>query len=127
MDTRKLTQLANRFERKLSLAQHTGDEQPKSQQTLQPGEIENILKAANLRPTPEILAPYLNAAHVPETMSIEIGIKVDPHDTVGFATIPLHAALVALLNRTYATKMSAALKASGKAPAETMFVTFAKF
>lgn len=116
----KIIRLANRFSRKLSLAQGHS-------QTAQPSEIDKALYDAGVRPTAEALGPFLDKAGVPAEAHLSIGITVDPSARVVFYTNPKFAKLEALLNSTYAGKMQGALRAAKVAPAEIMHIEFAKF
>lgn len=116
----KIIRLANRFSRKLSLAQGHS-------QTAQPSEIDKVLYDAKLRPDANELSPFLDKANVPATAHLSIGIVVDPSARVVFYTNPKFAQLETLLNGAYAGKMQSALRAAKVAPAETMHIEFAKF
>ena len=65
--TDKLFKLADRFARKISLGQ----------QSLQPGEIANILQGANLWDKSAEVAPMINAAGIPDAASIAATIHID--------------------------------------------------
>lgn len=103
-----ITKLAAKFEQKLSLAQSF------------PGEIDKVLTDAGVRPTANDIGPLLDNAKIPNNISLNIGITVDPSLAVKFNVVgnPAHNStqvLAGLLDRTYSAKMSTALK-SGKTP-----------
>lgn len=104
----KLFKLAEHFARKISLAQA---------QSAQPGDIDNALSQAGARPTSNDIAPLLTTAKVPEDVSVDVKAVVDKNLNVRFhvAATPANPAansLQAILDRTYSTKMSHALKSA---------------
>lgn len=119
----KLLKLAARFAEKIALAQA---------QTAQPGDIDSALSRAGARPSSNDIAPLLNTAKVPDNVSLDIRAVVDKNMNVKFhvAATPAHASansLAAVLDRTYAPKMSSALKGSGLVVDNPVTVSIANF
>lgn len=119
----KLAELADRFEMKIKRAQTTG---------AQSGDVESALKAAGLWITSDTIAPLLNTAKCPDNLSLNISIVVDKGLNVKFNVVatpphPSAAALAQLLTKTYAAKMSQALKAAQLTVADTITAGLATF
>lgn len=118
----KLTKLADRFARKLSLAQVP---------TAQAGDIENALKAAGLWERSAEVAPLLNQAGVADDASVAISIMVDSKLDVKYhvQTQPPAAAikLAGLLRARYAQGMKGAIQAAKLAVAETITLNWLHF
>ncbi len=119
----KLLKLAARFAEKVALAQA---------QSAQPGDIDSALSRAGARPSSNDIAPLLNTARVPDNVSIDVKAVVDKNMNVKFhvAATPTHASansLAAVLNRTYAPKMSNALRGSGLVVDNPVTVNIANF
>lgn len=120
---KKLGELADRFELKLSFAQIS---------SAQAGDIEKVLKDAGVFPMPETIAPLLNDAKVPENVSLKIGIVVDSTLNVKFTVAttpssPTGDALAKLLNVKFAPSLSQALKKAKVGVAESIAVPIATF
>lgn len=119
----KLAELADKFEMKIKRAQTTG---------AQAGDVENALKAAGLWITADTIAPLLNTAKCPDNIALNISIVVDKTLTVKFSVVatPPHASantLSQLLTKTYAAKMSQALKKAQLTVADTITAGLATF
>ena len=118
-----LVKIAERFVRKVSLAQTM---------KAQPGDIETALNNARVKPSPQDIAPLLNVAKVPEDVSLDIKISVDPKLNVKFlvAANPTHnavATLTSLLDRKYSLLMTQALHKAKLQLVEPMNVNIATF
>lgn len=72
-----MTKLANRFERKLSLAQ----------QSAQSGELQKALSDAGALPGPDAVSPLLNAVGIPDTSAVEIFMVIDHNLNVTFSSV----------------------------------------
>lgn len=118
----KLLKLAERFSRKISLAQ---------QSSAQAGDIENALKAARLWDLSQAVSPLLNQAGVSDTAPVKITIVVDSKLDVKFTveTQPPAAALklAGLLRTKYSAAMKAAIAAAKLSVAETLTVPWLTF
>lgn len=118
----KLNKLADRFARKLSLAQTS---------SAQAGDIETALKAANLWEKAPEVAPLLNAAGVADDASVAVSIIVVKGLDVKYHvdTSPPAAAikLAALLKAKYGAAMKAALVAAKLNVADTVTVSWLHF
>ena len=100
--------------------------------TAQPADIEKVLREAGAFPMPDVLSPYLNAAKVPENVSLDIGIVVDSMLNVKFniKTSPNNSSgvnLAKLLNSKFASSMSQAIKAAKLSVADTVQLSIATF
>lgn len=116
-----LVKLAARFSQKLA-------------QTVsaQPGDIERALSNARVKPSSQDIAPFLNMAKVPDDVSLDIKVVVDPKLSVKFlvtASPPSASAnaLKSLLDRKYSTLMSQALQKAGLQVTSSMAVNIATF
>jgi ribosomal protein L11 len=130
--TDKLTKLAERFARKLSLGQMGGEApQPLLTGSAQAGDIEGALKAAGLWEKAPEVAPLLNAAGVADDASVAVSIIVDNKMDVKYHvdTSPPAAALklASLLKSKYGAAMKAALVAAKLTVADTVTVSWLHF
>ncbi len=114
----KLSKLANKFEQKLSLAYG---------QSAQKGDIDSALQKAGVRPSADDISPFLDKAHVPDSLHLSIGINVGSNLGVQFVTAPRQPLLESLLNKIYSSKMQNALKNSGLGVADNVYVGLANF
>jgi hypothetical protein len=120
----RLTKIADRFARKMSLAQATT--------TMQPGEIAALLKSVNASPTPAEIAPFLNTAKCPENVSIQVNIVIDAKLNVVFQVQAnpqnnCAAILQKILQSKYSARISQALKTAKVVVTDTMTVQMATF
>lgn len=104
-----LVKVAERFARKISLAQ--------AQVSAQSGDIANALQAKGLLISSNDVGPLLNTAHVPETATVKIDLMVDSKLDAHFVVTtnpPDKSAgiLKTLLERKYGANMKLALIAS---------------
>lgn len=107
--TQKIIQLGKEIEKRLLVKAQA--------MSAQPDDIEQALRTAGLYDISNQVAPLLNAAGVPENVSLKIGIDVDPHLNVGYtvAASPNHPsahALSRLLKMKFAPKMKSALQSA---------------
>jgi len=120
----RLEKVADRFARKMSLAQATT--------TMQPVEIKNLLTKMNVFPLPNDIAPLLNTAKCPETVNILVDFIIDAKLNVTFkitATPQNNCAAIyqRILQSKYAAKISQALKTAKVAITDTMLVNVTEF
>jgi len=125
----KLAELADRFERKIS----------RGQQSAQSADIEDALSKAGVKPDANAIAPLLNTAKVPDSVSFEIFVVVDKALNVSFRidpTVPVTTqtpyppslnTLKGLLSRTYSGKMKQALQAAKINVTDIVSASLAKF
>jgi ribosomal protein L11 len=122
MSIDKLTKLADRFARKLSLGQSN---------SAQAGDIEGALKAAGLWEKAPEVAPLLNAAGVADDATVAVSIIVDNKLDVKYHvdTSPPAAAikLAALLKAKFGAAMKGALVAAKLSVAETVTLNWLHF
>lgn len=120
-----LTKIADRFVRKMSLAQAVTT-------TMQPYQIAELLKSVNAMPLAAEIGPLLNTAKCPENVSIKIDIFIDAKLNVTFhiTSVPQNncaAILQRILQGKYAAKISQALKTAKVVVTDTMTVNVTEF
>lgn len=121
---KKITELADRFEIKLSLAQ--------AKTSAQPAEIEKILRDAGAFPMPDSMSPLLDTAKVPASVKLKIGIIVGANLNIKFKVVTnpndaSGAALSKLLDSKFSGGMTQVLKKAKVEVAETVDVDIATF
>lgn len=122
MSVDKLTKLADRFARKLSLGQTP---------SAQAGDIEVALKNQGLWDKAAEVSPMLNAAGVADDATVAISIVVDSKLDIKYhvQTQPPAAAikLAAALRAKYAAAMRAAIQAAKLSVADTVTLNWLTF
>lgn len=98
----------------------------------QSGDIEQIFKDAKVWDLSDAVAPLLNMAGIPESVSLQISIKVDATYNVSYAvqTTPPHNSanmLARLLKAKFGNQMKAALTASKPNITDTVELNWLKF
>lgn len=121
----RLIKIADRFARKISLAQAVTT-------TMQPGQIADLLKSVNAMPLSAEIAPFLNTAKCPEDANILVDIIIDAKLNVTFkitATPPNNCAAILqkILQGKYAARISQALKTAKVVVTDTMLVNVTEF
>lgn len=121
MDHNKLYKLAKQFQKQSQLF------------SAQSGDIENVLKNANLWELSKAVAPLLNTAGVPDDASVTIQILVSAGTIIAYNTIldPTNPKVAVNLNNLlkakFAIPMTNALKAARTNVTEIVSVDWLKF
>lgn len=98
----------------------------------QAGDVEDVLRKANLWDLSNQVAPLLNSARIPESAAVKISIVVDKNLRVNFIVdlTPPHASAVGLarlLKNAYGEKMHQALAAAKLNVADTLTLNWMTF
>lgn len=99
----RLSRLAHRFDQQIRLAQKV---------FAQPGEIETVLKKANLWELDHIIAPLINTVGIPNSSSIEINIIASDGLIINFDVKinPENVAMSKNLSKLLTQKLSAQMQ-----------------